>query len=206
MMNKTALVTAVSAAAIFVAGCSSNDSDTNKSAEPAPVVQKSDPYSVIETADLQLVAKVKAIDYTTRRVTLVDSSGAAMDVIAGSQVKRLNEVKVGDTVKIKSTVSVLVEVRAATPEEVATPVAAVEVTGRASSASPPAGGMGRALRVVTTVERTDVPNMLVTLKGPRGDTTTVRARNVENVKKLHVGDTVVLTYTEAVAAEIVPAK
>lgn len=206
MTNKTAVAAAISAAALFVAACSSNDSDAKKTAGPAPVVRQSEPYSVIETADLQLVAKVKAIDYTTRRVTLADSSGASMDVIAGSHVKRLNEVKVGDTVKINSTVSVLVEVRPATPEEVATPVAAVEVSGRASSVSPPAGGVGRALRVVTTVERTDAPNMLVTLKGPRGDTTTLRARNAENVKKLHVGDTVVLTYTEAVAAEIVPAK
>jgi hypothetical protein len=204
-MNKSAIALALSASVLCFAGCS-NDSDTKKTAEPVPVTQKSEPYSMIETADLQLVAKVKAIDYTTRRVTLVDSSGASMDVVAGDHVKRLNEVKVGDTVKIDSTVSVLVEVRAATPEELATPVMAVAVTGRATSASPPAGGMGRALKVVTTVERTDVSKLLVTLKGPRGDTTTVKARNAENVKKLHVGDTVVLTYTEAVAAEIVPAK
>jgi hypothetical protein len=51
----------------------------------------------------------------------------------------------------------------------------------------------------------DLANMLVTLRGPMGDTTMVRARNPENIKKLHVGDTIIITYTEAVGISLVKA-
>ena len=37
----------------------------------------------------------------------------------------------------------------------------------------------------------------VTLKGPMGDMTKVRARKPENIKKLRVGDTIVINYVES---------
>jgi hypothetical protein len=47
--------------------------------------------------------------------------------------------------------------------------------------------------------------MLVTLKGPMGDTTTVRSRNQENIRKLHVGDTIVISYVENSVISLVKA-
>ena len=57
--------------------------------------------------------------------------------------------------------------------------------------------------MVTTVEAVDVPSMLVKLRGPMGDTTTVRARKEENIRKLRIGDTIVITYTESASISAV---
>ncbi len=47
--------------------------------------------------------------------------------------------------------------------------------------------------------------MLVTLKGPMGELTSVRGENPDNVKQIHVGDTIVITYAEAVGLSITKA-
>jgi hypothetical protein len=42
----------------------------------------------------------------------------------------------------------------------------------------------------------------VTLRGPEGDTETVKARDPANLDRVAVGDLVDITYTEAVAVEV----
>ena len=44
--------------------------------------------------------------------------------------------------------------------------------------------------------------MLVTLRGPMDDLAVVKARKPENIKRLKVGDTVVITYSESVAVAL----
>ena len=57
-------------------------------------------------------------------------------------------------------------------------------------------------KVVATVEGLDRPTRSVTLKGPRGKYITVRARELENLQKLRLGDTIVVTYAEALAISL----
>jgi hypothetical protein len=57
-------------------------------------------------------------------------------------------------------------------------------------------------RAVTTVVGLDLSAQTVTLQGPTGHTATVRAKNPDNLKKLHVGDTIIVTYTEALAVSL----
>lgn len=184
------------------AGCESSKK-AEKTEAPAPLVAA--PLTVEETAQGSVTAVVKSIDYTTRRVTLSGTDGVVMDFVAGPDVKRLNEVKVGDTVKAEYVVSLLAELRPATAEEAAHPISIVTLAGRTTQNEEPGAGAARATRVVTTVEAVDLGAMLVTLKGPFGDTIVVRARSAENVKKLHVGDTIVITYTRAVGVMVVKA-
>jgi len=68
-------------------------------------------------------------------------------------------------------------------------------------ASPAAGGL-RMIRVLATVEGLQRPTRMVTLKGPRGNYLSVRARDVKRLEKLHLGDTIVVTFTEALAVSV----
>jgi hypothetical protein len=99
-------------------------------------------------------------------------------------------------------VSVAGELRPPTEEEKRNPVVAVSQTARAPRDTHPAGGVLHVTRVVTTVEAIDLPNQSLTLKGPLGNSVTVRARSMENLKKIKVGDTIVVTYTEALAVGV----
>jgi hypothetical protein len=201
MHTSRATVLCASLFALAIAGCDS--SNKAKEPTPAPAAQPEKPLSVSDSATIVITATVTAIDYSTRRVTLATASGYNVEFIAGPSVQRLNEVRVGDSVKVEYTVTLLAELRAPTAQEAATPYSTAVVAGRAGSGNSPAAGAAQATTVVTTVVAIDQPNMRVTLRGPLGDTTTVRARNPENIKKLHVGDTIVITYTEAIGVSLV---
>lgn len=185
---RTSLAATVLACATF-AGCSSD----------GPKLEPQKPLSYEDSVNVSVTAKVKTIDYATRFVTLQDQQGHEVSFVVDNSVRRLNEVMPGDNVKAQYRADLIAELRPPTPEEAATPIAAVELAGRTPQGSTPAAGVAQGLRVVTTVAAVDVPNMLVTLRGPMGDLAVVKGRKPENIKRLKVGDTVVITYVESVA-------
>jgi len=61
----------------------------------------------------------------------------------------------------------------------------------------------RTSEVTATVVATDLPGRLVTLRGPEGNVFTVQAgEEVRNLPQVEVGDRVVVSYYEAIAAEM----
>lgn len=160
------------------------------------------PLSVHDSIDVSITAKVMALDYASRVVTLQDEDGHQVTFSVDPMVKRLNEVRVGDEVTARYRAHLIAELRAPTAEETANPISVVSLAGRAPGDESPAGGAAQGVRVVTTVAAVDLPNMLVTLRGPMDDLAVVRGRKPENVKRLHVGDTIVITYTESVAISL----
>ena len=65
-------------------------------------------FAAIDAVEVK--ASVVAIDYQTREVTLKGPEGKVIKVTAGPEVKRLNEVKVGDSVVARLTRAVSIEV------------------------------------------------------------------------------------------------
>ena len=65
-------------------------------------------FAAVDTVEVK--ASVVAIDYQTRKVTLKGPEGKVINVTAGPEVKRLNEVKVGDSVVARLTRAVSIEV------------------------------------------------------------------------------------------------
>ena len=67
---------------------------------------------------VEVKASVVAIDYQTRKVTLKGPEGKVIKVVAGAEIKRLNEVKVGDSVVARLTRAVSIEVSKPTTKTV----------------------------------------------------------------------------------------
>jgi hypothetical protein len=166
--------------------------------------QERQPLSAEEAVLVSVTATVQAIDLDKREVTVKGPLGNVVSFTVDKRVKRLNEVKVGDDVTAEYYVSLAGELRAPTEEEKQNPVQILAETARAPKGTQPAGGALRVLKVVTTVQGLDLPTQSVTLQGqgPMGYCATIRARNVDNLKKLHLGDTIVVTYTEALAVSL----
>lgn len=184
-----------------LAGCSSPDMPKEPATTSGSEASKA-PLTVHESIEVSVTAKVKAIDQAARIVTLQDAAGHEVTLAVDERITRLHEVKAGDEVSARYQASLLAELRPPTIEEAANPIAVVGIGGRSPQGSSPAGGVAQALRVVTTVEAVDVPNMRVTLRGPMGDLAVVRGRKPENLQKLHVGDTIVMTFTESLAISL----
>ena len=158
--------------------------------------------SVEDSVLISRTATVQALDLEKRELTLKDALGNETTVTVDKAVKRLDEVKVGDDVTAKYYVSVAAELREPTAEEKKKPLMVVEGAAKAPKGASPAAGGLRVLRVVATVEGLERPTRLLTLKGPRGNYLTVRARDPKKLEKLRLGDTIVVTFTEALAVAV----
>jgi Cu/Ag efflux protein CusF len=156
--------------------------------------------SVTESEEIELTAKITAIDHDARMVTLEDEEGDTETIYAGPEVKRFNELKVGDTVTFRyyeSIVSRLRKAGEAAPTKASGAPTLVRGTGQR-----PSGTVSQQLTATVTVKEIDpkVPSMTVTLEDGRTMSFKVEDRkNLENVK---VGDKVDITYTAAVTINV----
>jgi hypothetical protein len=160
------------------------------------------PLSAERSLLVTVTAKVEAVDQAKREVTLKGPLGNVVTFVVDERVKRLKEVKVGDEVTADYYVSLSGELRAPTEDERNHPLTILEGGARAPKGASPAAGGLRAFKVVATVIGLDLPTQSVTLEGPRGNSGSIRAENVEKLKQLRLGDTVVVTYTEALAISL----
>ena len=160
------------------------------------------PMGRVTAMHATLSAEVTAIDLDKREVTLKGPQGNEVTLTAGDAVKRLDEVKVGDFVRVDYLVSVAAELRPPTAEEAEHPLVIMDAAGRASADSAPAGGVARQFKVVTTIEALDRRDETVTVKGPLGHYLTARVADPDNLTKVHIGDTIVIVYTEALAVSL----
>jgi len=151
---------------------------------------------------VQIQATVQAIDHMKREVTLMGPNGNIVTVDVDEDVKRLNEVKVGDVVATEYWVYLRAEFRDPTADELKVPLIAVEEGGEAPSGMAPSAAVGAIVKAVVTIEIINLPAMVVTVKGPRGRYVSVAVENQEIIKELNVGEVVIMTYAEAMAISL----
>jgi hypothetical protein len=156
-----------------------------------------------DTVLVTVTASVEAIDPEKREVTLKGPLGNTVTFTVDQRVKRLKEVKVGDLVQADYYVSFAAELRKPTPEEEKTPFVMLDAAGKAPPGTSPAAGVLRRFKVVTTIEGLDRPTQTITVKGPRGNYLTARVADPSRLTQMHIGENIVVTYTEALAISLV---
>ncbi|MCX6929183.1 MAG: hypothetical protein NT154_39090, partial [Verrucomicrobia bacterium] len=78
----------------------------------------------------------------------------------------------------------------------------LDAAGKAPPGTSPAAGGLRRFKVVTTIEGLDRPTQTVTVKGPRGNYLTARVADPSRLTQVRIGDTILITYTEALAISL----
>jgi hypothetical protein len=144
-------------------------------------------------------ATVEAINYETRVVTLKTEQGEVRTITAGPEVKRLAEIKVGDTIEAvyAEAVTVLAGDSAGAPKR----DDSVQVE-RASKEEKPGGAMLMTTRVLGTVTALDFKARTATLKGPNRTVTINVPAEAVNFEKMKVGDSVYLEFNQALAVAV----
>ena len=150
------------------------------------------------TSDVTEQASVTAIDAATRLVTLKKANGETTEITAGDAVKNFAQIKVGDLVKIRYTEKLTVHVEAAGTPEMVTET----TTGAAKLGDKPAASATERTQYKASIEAIDKANGTATLKSYNGETFVMTPLHPENLDKVSVGELVVFTYTEAVAASV----
>jgi hypothetical protein len=155
--------------------------------------------AIIESQTVQ--AKVTAIDYKTRKVTLTGQKGNTISLDVGPEAKNFDQVKKGDDVVIETVESVALVV---TPKgEMAPAAGQTSYIQTAKKGEKPHGVAVQTTQITATVEAIDYKARTVTLKGPEGNTRTIKvspeAKRFDQVKK---GDQVTLNVTVATAIAV----
>jgi Cu/Ag efflux protein CusF len=150
-------------------------------------------------ATVEATATVVNVDQKTREVTLKKEDGTEFKFIAGDAVKNLAQVKAGDRLKVRYAEGVAYEVKkGGSAVGPATTVAGQ----RAAEGAKPGGAMARQTTLTVVITAIDTKAPSVTLKHADGTTETLKVLHPEKLQGVKVGDTVEVTYTEALALKM----
>lgn len=181
---------AILSAAIFLGAC-------------APQPPK--PLALSET--VEATATVEAIDHAAREVVLRDAQGRQMLVKVGPEVRNLAQVKKGDRVVVRLTEGFAAEL--VKPGTGVTGVQADTSVARAAPGERPAAGVEQQIRTTVKVYDVDPYANTIEVTGPRGYNRRLKVRDpkaIAFIRGLKKGDEVEVTFTEALAISVEPAK
>lgn len=154
----------------------------------------------VEVAQLvELNGTITAIDYTTRDVTLKTDEGEEVSFVAGEEVKRLNDIKVGDRVEIQYYESLALSLSKVEGGSASTSDSSSEM--RAEPSELPGGIKTQQTTITAKITAVDAKASTVTLVGPKGRSVTLEVEP-DILAKVKVGDLVSAVYTQAVAASV----
>jgi len=145
-------------------------------------------------------ATVDAIDYDKRTVTLKGPEGKTLTLKVDKNAKNFDQVKTGDQVTAEYYESIAVFVTKAGDQPSAAGLDTVQV---APPGQKPAAMVVNTAELTAKVEAIDYKKRTLTLKGPEGNTKTVKIdKSVKKFKNIQQGDDVVVRLTEAVAISV----
>jgi hypothetical protein len=185
-----------------LAGCSAKKA----APPPEPVAPRAAtapgalPSGNIGEQTVTAVATVQSVNLKTRHVTLKDSDGKTLTIVAGPEVRNLAQVKKGDVLRITYKESIAYQVSKAGQAQPG--VAASTDVSRAPLGEKPGGSMTDTVTVRVTIAAIDKAAPTVTLRDPKGDLTVVKVRDPRKLDSVQVGDIVDITYTEALAVAV----
>jgi Cu/Ag efflux protein CusF len=153
-----------------------------------------------EKETVTVKATIDAIDHDTRVVTLKDKDGKITQITAGPEVRRFDELKVGDVVTFVINESVVYTIRK--PGESVPPDKKDDPAIVRDAAAKPGGSKTTQETKTVTIKAIDPKTSAVTIQTEDGKTSTHKVNDKNIVKNIKVGDRVVITYTKAVAISI----
>jgi Cu/Ag efflux protein CusF len=155
---------------------------------------------VSESAVAEVTATIEAIDHAERLITLKDKDGNTETILAGPQLKRFDELKVGQKVTFRYHESVVYQIRK--PGEAAAPTAAGQETLVRGEGAKPSATISRQDTATVTVKSIDPSVPSVTVASEDGHLLSMKVNDRKNLEGVKVGDRVEITYTAALAIAV----
>jgi hypothetical protein len=155
---------------------------------------------VTKTEAVEITAKIEAIDKTTRLVSLKDQDGEIETIYCGPEVKRFDELKVGDTVTFRYYESVAYEIRK--PGQPSSLPAQTGPSVTRGQGARPSGTIAQQETATVTIKAIDAKVPSVTVLTEDGRTMSFKVEDKKNLKDVKVGDKVEVTYTQALMISV----
>jgi hypothetical protein len=161
--------------------------------------------TVSEARSSKVTATIETIDTTNRILGLKTEDGHVETIVAGPEVKRFNDLKVGDTVTFQYTESVAYDLRK--PGEASK--AGVAGAGGAVGGGPkPNASFYKTETATVTVEAVDPKVPSITVRAEDGSQLThkVKEENRKALDGVKPGDKIDISYTETFAIDVAAPK
>jgi hypothetical protein len=130
----------------------------------------------------------------------VEGTGGRTIVLNAKNARNLDQVKVGDKVRVEFTEELALFVRKSDAAPSATEAQRVELAPKGQK---PSGLVAETVELTGSVESVDPEKRTIAVKGPAGNVRTLKVdkavRNFDQIKK---GDQIVLRFTEAFALSV----
>ena len=159
---------------------------------------------VAEEENLQKMTGVVEAVNAENRIVTIRSLGRdeVMVMEVGDDVRNLDQVKVGDRVVTEFQEAIAVDLKNGGGLEQG---AGVEASAsRAEPGSKPSGSMSETTTLVATIVGIDPDEPSVTLQVPEGNVVEVLVQDPKKLKKVDLGDNVVITFKRALAISVQP--
>jgi len=141
---------------------------------------------------------VEAIEASSRTVTLKKADGTFVTTVAGPDVKRFEEIKIGDKVTARYYDNVVVRVKQ--PGEADTDLSTRGTSG--SDQVLPGGTRAKQRTISATITAIDPNTPSITFTGPNGWKYTSKVQDTQALAKAKVGEKVDIIWTEAVLVSV----
>src|SRR5258705_646104 len=148
---------------------------------------------VTQTDGVELTAKIEAMDHDRRLVTLKDKDGDMETIYAGPEVKRFDELKVGDTVTFRYYESVAFVIRK--PGQPGSAPVNGEATVTRGKGPKPGATIAKQETALVTIKAIDAKTPAVTVLTQDGRTASFKVEDKKNLTGASVGDKVESTLT-----------
>ena len=191
----------ISSVMLIVLSACAGDSRTTELPPAAPRTTATEPRLLAEEY-VEGEAVVQAVNKANRTVTLRNAEGQSNTIKVPADVN-LNRLKKGQTVALGAYQSL--SVRVLPPGSAA--LGATATVGSTAPGQPEGRVWGQQLVVVNEVTAIDLATHTATVRGADGRSRTIAVKDPEmqdRMRNLRVSDLVELTYSEAVAAKILP--
>ena len=168
----------------------------------APAQVKDAAVVVDET---EAVVTVTKVDTKARTVTFRGPKGGVATLTVPKEAQNLDRVKPGQQYKLKYVEAVAVAIQKGGKPA----AAAAEEVKLAPKGGKPGGAMARTVHLAGVVDAIDYTNRYVAVRGPKGNTVSLKVADDVPLNELAAGDRISVTHTQALAIEMVaqaPAK
>ena len=158
------------------------------------------PEGVGSVTVLDLHGKIAEVNKAEKEVTIVGPQGRKITLKVENSYN-LNAAKVGDPVVARY--YEVATIRRKQPGETVPSASVKEGIWTASSGETPGAAAGKQVSIVVSVVAIDRAKGAITVKGPDGVVETVKARYPDKLKRLNVGDQLVVSVARAIAVSLV---
>ena len=144
---------------------------------------------------VEMTAEIVAIDHDARLITLEDADGESETIFAGPEVKRFDDLNVGDKVTFRYYESIVSQIRK--PGESA-PAPSGDPTLVRGKGPKPSATLSQQTTATVTITALDSKVPSVTVKTEDGRSMSFKVEDKKNLEDVKVGDRVDITYTAAI--------